>query len=91
MSVLNRAASGTAVAKPNPKEIDWFNFETKMRGVVSELIEPLISREIEDRENIVQMKRVNDNYKTRIEDLEYQVNKTRKKETLFDEIQRKIA
>ncbi len=37
------------------------------------------------------MKRVNENFKKRIEDLEYQLNKTKKKETLFDEIQRKIA
>ncbi len=34
---------------------------------------------------------MNENYKKRIEDLEYSLNKSKKKETLFDEIQRKIA
>lgn len=66
-----------------------------MRGVVSEIIEPLILkwgrasdwlREIEDRESIMAIRKVNDNYKKRIEDLEYSLNKSKKKETLFDEI-----
>jgi hypothetical protein len=32
------------------KELDWFDFETRMRDVIHELVEPIIKRASEDRE-----------------------------------------
>jgi hypothetical protein len=38
-------------------ELDWFDFETRMRDVIHELVEPVIKRATEDREITVNLQR----------------------------------
>jgi hypothetical protein len=49
---VNRKEEGIST-----KELDWFDFETRMRDVIHELIEPVIKRASEDREVTLTLQR----------------------------------
>jgi len=43
-------------------ELDWFAFETRVRKIIQELIEPTMKRVIEDRDSITGMKKAFDSH-----------------------------
>jgi hypothetical protein len=44
-------------ARKTATELDWFDFETRMRDVIHELIEPIMKRATEDREQALTLTR----------------------------------
>ena len=43
--------------KKTATELDWFDFETRMRDVIHELIEPVMRKATEDREQMLTVRR----------------------------------
>jgi hypothetical protein len=75
----------------NTAELDWFDFETRMRDVIHELIEPVIKRASEDREVSLGLQRKTELATKRLDQLENIVLKTGKKNTVFDEINQRFV
>ena len=50
--------------------LDWFAFETKMRQVVREIVEPTITRSHEDREVVGSLKKMLEAQEARVNDIE---------------------
>ena len=54
------------ISPPDGKEenLDWFTFETRMRRIIHELLEPTMSKASEDRNRVAQAeKMINDHGK----------------------------
>ena len=77
--------------KKTATELDWFDFETRMRDVIHELIEPVMRKATEDREQMLTIRRNQENDQKRLDQLESAVLKTGRKATVFDEIQQKFV
>jgi hypothetical protein len=60
-----------ATETQNPTELDWYDFETRMRAVVVKLLEPTIKKAADDRENIRLLQHSNKKNVKRIEELEF--------------------
>ena len=67
-------------------------FETKVRGLIVELLEPFLEKSIKDREIIFKMEKEEAKFKTRIGLLEKSVynQDITTGTTIFDEIQNKL-
>ena len=67
-------------------ELMWLNFETKMRGIIRELIVPVVEMSQRDREGMLILEGSNSQTLERVEKLEEAVfNKAaNKKKTLFE-------
>ena len=67
-------------------------FETKVRGLILELLEPFLEKSIKDREMIYKMEKESDKHKDRINLLEVTVYKqdSVSGKTMFDDISDKI-
>jgi hypothetical protein len=48
------------------KDLDLMNFETKIRTLMRELIEPVLNKGQKDREMIMLLQRTDEDYETRI-------------------------
>lgn len=72
--------------KNRSTELDWFDFETRMRDVIDELIEPVIKRASEDREQALNCQRQITENSKRLEVLEGIVLNTGRKASIFEEI-----
>lgn len=72
-------------------ELDWFQFETEMRKVVRELIEPTITRSHEDRERTNNFKKILEEVEKRVKMLENIVIKKGEKLSAFEDIHNKIS
>ena len=73
------------------RDLDWFEFETKMRKLVHELLEPTLRRAQEDRESVEVMKRTLIENGKRLEPLEFALYKSGNKHSFFDEVSQRIA
>lgn len=72
-------------------ELDWFDFETRMRELLRSQLESVVTQAARDREQSNLMKKQLDSQHTRIEELESAVlwNKTRA--TVFEDIYQRLA
>lgn len=52
-------------------ELNWYDFETRTRRLVFELLQPTVTRSTEDREMIYSMRRKIESHRQKIEELEY--------------------
>jgi hypothetical protein len=77
-------------AGKNASELDWFDFETRMRDVIHELVEPIVKKAAEDREKMLSLQRGQENDGKRIDQLESAVLKKGRKNTVFDEINQRF-
>lgn len=68
---------------------EYFNVETKVRALVSELIEPVVLRTAEDRTVLDKLKRQTDSDRKRLEELEFALTKAQRKFGLLDEANRR--
>eukprot|EP00359_Climacostomum_virens_P000882 CAMPEP_0204896932 /NCGR_PEP_ID=MMETSP1397-20131031/452_1 /ASSEMBLY_ACC=CAM_ASM_000891 /TAXON_ID=49980 /ORGANISM="Climacostomum Climacostomum virens, Strain Stock W-24" /LENGTH=675 /DNA_ID=CAMNT_0052064619 /DNA_START=1209 /DNA_END=3236 /DNA_ORIENTATION=+ len=74
------------ITPPEPiAELDWFNFETRMRRIVTELLGPTVQRVSENREATTKLQSKMRNAETRIEELDNVIHK-RSKVTYIDEL-----
>lgn len=73
-------------------ELMWLNFETKMRGVIRELVTPVIDMSQRDREGMLILEEGHNLQEDRLEKLEEAVFNIAKhgKETLFQKMARRI-
>lgn len=67
-----------------------FSVETKVRGLVAQLLEPLLLRSAEDRTLLEKVKRQTDSDRKRLEELEFVQTKTQRKFSLLDEASRRV-
>ena len=72
--------------KGKASELDWFDFENRMRDIMQELIEPIIRRASEDREEGLSRETKMAEHNRRLEILEGVVLSTGRKTTIFEQI-----
>lgn len=71
-------------------DLIWFDYETKMRKLVSELLEPSTKRSIQDRELYDALIKKYDEQAKKLEELEFIVCKSKKRQTVFEDINQRI-
>ena len=69
---------------------EGFSVETKVRGLVAQLLEPLLLRTAEDRTLLEKVKRQTDSDRKKLEELEFAQTKTQRKFSLLDEASRRV-
>ena len=72
-------------------ELDWFEFETRMRRLVVDLIQPTVFKLNKDREDVSILKSVVETNTKKVEDLENLILKSDRKQTKFEEIYNQIS
>ena len=55
---------------------DWFAFETRIRKLLVQMIEPISKRSINDKEIIAEMKKANDLVRKKVDECEFVIHKT---------------
>ena len=73
------------------RKLDWFEFETKMRKLIHELIEPTLRRAQEDREAVESIKRMTIDHGKRLEPIEIALYMSKSKHSLFEDMNMRIA
>ena len=68
----------------------WFDYETRLRTLVEELLEPTLRRSREERELFEMLSRKNDHSNKRLDDVEFMFQKTQKRQTAFEDIFKRI-
>lgn len=72
-------------------ELNWFDFETRTRKLVYELLQPSVTRATEDREVLFKHGKTIDNHRTRIDEVEYSLFSSEKPPTtIFEQIDNKL-
>jgi len=71
-------------------ELEWFEFETRMRKVVIDLMQPTVAKLNEDRENVAGLRALAESQKNRVDELENIVLKKGSRSTHFDDIYKKF-
>ena len=68
--------------------MDWFDFETRMRKLISQLMHPTLLKFNEDKENLAKLQVIVDLQRKRIDDLEelFLQNKKQNTHSQFDKI-----
>lgn len=87
---LHKKRNQQVKIEKDSKEQEWFDFEIKVRKIVSELIDPIIKRELEDKEAIKYLKKFIEVQKRKTEEVDFIILKCMKKITAFDEVNRKL-
>ena len=74
------------------QDLDLISFETKVRTLMRELIEPILNKGQKDREMILQLEKVDNDYEERLNILEASVfnKQLMNQRTKFDEIEEKF-
>jgi len=68
----------------------WFDYETRLRKLIEEILEPTVKRSREERELFEILSKKNESLSKRIEDLEFMSQRTQKRQTSFEDIFRKL-
>ncbi|CDW76060.1 UNKNOWN [Stylonychia lemnae] len=69
---------------------NWFAFETRVRKMVIQMLEPQIKRSIQDKEIIQQMQKHHDIIKRKIDECEFVIHKAQKKTAAQEDVHKKI-
>lgn len=77
--------------KTGSAELDWFAFETRVRKLIHELLEPTVKRTIESKENYEEGKRTTERLEKKIRELEYAIYKSDSCPTVFEELHGRIT
>jgi hypothetical protein len=84
-------------SRPVPKasydfELNWYDFETRTRKLVFELLQPSIFRAAEDREVLFKQNRALENHQSRLVEIEYALFSSEKPQTtIFEKIDERIV
>lgn len=76
--------------KNKSPDLDWFAFETRIRKVLHELLEPTAERSVKTKETVEEVKSQNEFLTRKIEELEFILHKSHKRSTLFDNINKRL-
>jgi SMC interacting uncharacterized protein involved in chromosome segregation len=71
-------------------EVGYFEFETKIRKMLLDMVEPVQKRLLDDRDKIVKLRTDLEANKRKTEDLEFSLHKTDGRLVAFDDIYKKI-
>ena len=71
-------------------DLIWFEYETRLRKLVEELLEPTIRRSREERELFESLNKKSEALHKRVDDLEFMSQRTQKRQTAFDDIFKRI-
>ena len=87
MNVLDDNDSDISEGAPvklgvDPK-IDWFHFETRMRSLIQEMLEPTMRRSVEDNAEMKYVKKLYDELNEKFQDFEFRVGMFYYQEFLF--------
>ena len=69
------------------EEIQWMDFETRMRKVIKELLSPVLDRAQEDRELLLKINQRRKTQEDKVAILENSVFKTKNSTSMFDDIE----
>ena len=58
---------------------DWFAFETRIRKMMIQMIEPMMKRSIREKEVLNDMRKQNDLIKRKVDECEFIIHKAQKK------------
>lgn len=75
-------------------ELDWFTFETKMRALVREIVNPVLNKNEEERERYTELEKKTSDLINRLEVVEYSCFNNRKNQkapTMFELMFQKIT
>ena len=72
------------------EELQWMEFETRMRKNIKDLVAPVVERAQEDRGMLLKLRTAKKDYKTRIHALENAVFKTKDSKTIFEKFENKL-
>jgi hypothetical protein len=72
-------------------EVGFFEFETKIRRMLLEVLEPLQKKLFEDRDKIAKLRTDVEGTKRKTEDLEFAIGKTDARLVAFDDIYKKMS
>lgn len=75
----------------NMDEVGFFEFETKIRKMMIEMLEPIQKRLTDDRDKIVKLRGDLESAKRKSEDLDFHLQKTDGRLQAFEDIYKKIA
>ena len=84
-------SSGKRSKDQKNAELDWFSFETRVRKLIQDLVEPVSKRAVEAKESSDTLRKSNDNLKRKVEEIEFVVHKSQKKSTIFEDINNKFT
>ena len=73
------------------KTLDWFDFETRMRKIIHEIMEPTVKRSHEDREMVMQLKSVVVDHDQRMKPMEFALYKSDEPTDAFEKLHTKMA
>lgn len=76
--------------KVTSSNLDWFAFETRIRKVLHELLEPTAERSVKTKEHVEEVKTQNEFLTRKIEELEFILHKSHKRSTLFDNVNKRL-
>jgi hypothetical protein len=88
---MNNSKDSEKEAPPCYRELDWFEFETRMRQLICEMIEPSTERQKDDRILIDDLTRTNNRLKKRIKKIETMLGMSNNSSTLRQEFKTQIA
>jgi hypothetical protein len=71
-------------------QLNWFEFETRMRRIVTELLEPTISRITNDREQLVTTQSTIETYKKKVDEIETLLGLGQKKSGWMEDIEQSL-
>ena len=76
-----------------PGELDWFDFETRMRKLVTELLQPTLAQFQDEKQNYNKLRVIQEHQKKRFDELEGFVLRSDKDKTksLFEAIYERIS
>lgn len=78
-------------APENMDEVGFFEFETKIRKMLLDMVEPLQKRLADDRDKIAKLRSDLETGKRKTEDLEFHLSKTDNRLTAFDDVYKKLG
>jgi len=76
--------------KVNSQNMDWFAFETRIRKVLHELLEPTAERSMKTKESMEEVRTQNEFLTRKVEELEFILHKSHKRSTLFDNVNKRL-
>jgi len=71
-------------------DLIWFDYETRLRKLIEEILEPTVKRSKEERELFDILSKKNESLTKRVEDLEFMSQRTQKRQTSFEDIFKRL-
>lgn len=71
--------------------LDWFDFETRMRKMIHELLQPTVKRSHEEREAVTKLRSIVMDHNKRLKPIEFALYKSEEPTDAFEKLYLKMA